>query len=482
MKLSLPSALLTRIRAASRPALASVALMASLHPAQMAFAADDSPRKAAVCSRRAGKSHAAGVWLYQGAEREPSGMSCYIGLSKSHARRVAWASFLKLNRVFNLGLSFGEQDGQLQVKHPNGHVIWLAGCADASEIDKFRGATEGFCRVVVDEAQAFGGYLQELVEDALEPALLDRNGLLALTGTPGPVCAGYFHAVTTGGDIQHGIEALPTHTWTVRDNLAIPHAAEWLEKRRIARGWSENHPTYLREWCGQWVNDAGALVYPLTRALNHEAPPVAEGWRYALGVDLGASGTTAFVVAATIPRSGRIYLVHAEKRTDMLPQAIGARIEQLRLQYPGASVVIDEGGLGQGYAMQFRADGIGCKAAEKRTKRAAQDWLRGLILAGAVRAEWQYIRPLTDECSVLSWDEQGEKEDDRFANHCADAMLYAARELGSYYKPELEEPAFGTAEWQAKQQEAWKARAIAAAEKKKRGTPMSQLLKKVTRS
>lgn len=434
------------------------ALFESLHPKQRAFVEDVSPQKGAICSRRAGKTHGINTWLLKGAEDNPGGLSVYIGLNKAACRRNSWQGFQKLNRMFDLGLRFGERDGQLQVTYPNGHIIWLAGCADASEIDKFRGAADGFCRVVVDEAQAFGDFLQELVEDALEPALLDRNGLLALTGTPGPVCSGYFYAITTGDGIRlngRKVEQWPTHHWTVLDNPAIPHAGEWLARRRELRGWSDSHPTYLREWCGQWVNDAGALVYPMTRALNHftrtELDLSLGQWVYVLGVDLGFRDATAFVLVASERYSGRIHVLEAEKRSGMLPQAIAARIEQFRSRYQLQTVVVDEGGLGKGYAEQMRADGVVCEPADKQSKRAAQEWLRGMCLAGAVRVDWVNARALVDECSVLSWDEEGAKEDERFENHCADAFLYASRALRPYYKPEEEPPKPGSPEWQKRE-------------------------------
>lgn len=465
------------------------ALLADLHTQQRAFVEETSPVRAALCSRRAGKTHGIMAWLIDGALDAPGALSAYVGLNKAACRRNAWAAAHKLNTRYELGLTFGERDGQLQIVTPNRHTIWLAGCGDASEIDKFRGATDGFVRVVVDEAQAFAGYLQELVEDALEPALLDRNGQLALTGTPAPVCAGYFHAVTTGeGQRADGarIARWPTHHWTVLDNPAIPHARAWLEQRRVMRGWDVSHPTYRREWLGEWVSDAGALVYPISRALNQleqsELPdPTDTEWVYALGVDLGHTSPTAFVLVGTRRGSGRLCVLRAEQRAGMLPAAIGARIQQIRAELRDSgrrlvACVIDEGGLGAGYAAQFRADGIECEAAEKRTKRAAQDWLRGLVLSGSLRVDYSASTPLVNECSVLSWDDDGAEEDSRFSNHCADAMLYACRRLGNHYRPEREPPTVHSEEWHRQRALEWRQSAIDARAKRTRRETREQLI------
>lgn len=473
--LSVPADLLRSLRMRAGVEGSWAALRDSMFAEQRLFVEDGSPKKAALCSRRAGKTHGTSCWLYEGADLAPNGLSAYIGLSKSQARRTSWTSFQKLNRVFQLGLKFSERDGQLYVTHRNGHTIWLAGCADASEVDKFRGATDGFHRVVVDEAQAFGSFLQELVEDALEPALLDNQGSLALTGTPGPVCAGYFHAVTTGD----GLECWPTHHWTVLQNRSIPHAAAWLERRRLEHKWSLLHPTYRREWLGEWVNDAGALVYPFERSRNTMTAREDGSWRYVLGVDLGFRDATAFVLLGTIRGSGVIHVLSAEKHANMLPQAIEARISQYRAKWRLGAVVVDEGGLGKGYAEQMRANGTACKPAVKTTKRAAQEWVRGLILSGQVLVDYTNARSLTDECSVLSWDEDGEAEDERFENHCADAFLYGCREIGADYRPEKEPPKDGTPEHAEAQRLAWREQEIRRAQERRKREKPSALVRRL---
>ena len=70
-------------------------------------------------------------------------------------------------------------------------------------------------------------------------------------------------------------------------------------------------PTYRREYRG----DVGSLVYPYShnfnRLLDDKALP--EQLAYVLGVDIGFTDATAFVVAAIAPRSPYIYIVEAMK-------------------------------------------------------------------------------------------------------------------------------------------------------------------------
>src|SRR5262245_21898693 len=144
----------------------------SLHPLQRAFVDDRSQRKAALCGRRAGKSNGIAAWLIEGGESDPGGLSVYVARSKGNARLIVVPAIERLSREFDLGLRIREVDNQLMAWLPNGHRIWLAGAKDRSEVDKFRGPK--YRRVAIDEAQEYAGYLQELVEDVFEPALIDQ--------------------------------------------------------------------------------------------------------------------------------------------------------------------------------------------------------------------------------------------------------------------------------------------------------------------
>jgi hypothetical protein len=178
------------------------AWLAALFPQQRAFVEDPSEKKAAVCSRRTGKTEGVAAWFLQAAYASPGSLSVYIALTRNNARLILWNTLKGIDGRYRLGLWFREIDGQLMVQLPNKHRIWLAGCDNASEVDKFRGvrgeSVGGIRRAAIDKAQAFGPYLRTLVDDVLEPALLDQRGELALCGTPGPIPAGLFYAATTG--------------------------------------------------------------------------------------------------------------------------------------------------------------------------------------------------------------------------------------------------------------------------------------------
>lgn len=456
----------------------TAAYVADLHEKQAAFVADPSKRKAAQCTRRAGKSHGIAAWHLQGLEQCPGERSVYITLSRARGRQILWDGALsRMRERYQLPIRTVQRDGQLMVEHENGSSLWIAGCDDRSQIEKFRG--ERYYRVSIDEAQAFPDWIESLIQDALVPALMDLNGELLLAGTPGPLSSGYFFEATTG------LRPFSVHRWSMLDNPHLPFAAEFLEERRQELG--EDSPTFKREYQGIWAFDLNALVYPFTHGTNSWAPGQLDGaegqadfyglpegeYSFGLGIDLGfGERSTAFVLGAVRRGSGKLYLLKAYTRSRMLPTAIAAHVKALREKISsetgsGLRVVVDEGALGKGYAEQMRSLGVGCEPAQKTHKRAYQEYVQGLILGGAVQMHFGECLELVEEARKLQFDPETGLEDERNRRHCADAFLYLARAMLPRYEPERMGPREGTVEWIAQQTREEKARVVAERGKKK---------------
>lgn len=451
--------LLRRRQAAHREIELPRKLLEALHPEQRAVIADRSSRKALICGRRAGKSYVGGVWLLEGAWSDPGGMSLYVARSKGDARRIMQPVFDDIERRFKLGLKWFEQDGQLFMRCPNGHVIWFAGCKDRSEVGKFRGPK--YRRALIDEAQEYV-FLTELLADAVEPALLDKQGELMLSGTPGPVPAGLFYVATTGD----GGERWPTWHWTIWQNPFIKNADAWVAAYCKQYNLTPEHPTYKREWLGLWVRDEGVLVAPYDAARNgFRVIDMPDGeYRWEVVVDLGAGElpTTAFVVMAQRVRFPETFIVFAEKKADMIPSSVAARAELLSRQFPRvlpdaervwghmrAGITVDEGGLGKGYADEMRKTyGLGVKAAEKQKKRAFLELFAGDLKSGAMKVDPYNCRDLVDEMNVVQWLPDRSDIDPRFEDHAIMGACYGARVLRPLYKPEENPPTPGSPEWQ----------------------------------
>jgi hypothetical protein len=449
---SLPASLYASLLLANGKA-APRRFLDALGPQQGLFVADRCKRKVARCGRRAGKSYGLTAWFLDGMEASPGSRSLYVTLTRPKARQIMWDNaFQRLRREFKLPLRLATRDGQLMVEHDNGSSLWLAGCDNKSEIDKFRG--EPFRRAAIDECQAFPEYLQELIEDSIEPALMDLQGELALTGTPSPTLAGYFYEASTGQ-----IPGYSSHHWTVLNNPFLPHAAEFLKELRERNRWDDKNPTLLREWYGEWVEDLEALIYPFTYESNSWLPegsapyglPPGE-YVFGMGVDLGFSeSSTAFCLVAKRQGTGEVYILKAYTRSRLIPTALAAHVQGVRekvreLTGQGLQVVVDEGALGKGYAEQMRVMGVMCEPAQKSEKRTYQEFVGGLVRMGSAKVDFGSCRELIDEARKLQFDAETGKEDERYRRHCCDAMLYIIRHLVPRYDPQLNPPVPGSTE------------------------------------
>lgn len=458
------------------------------NPKQAAYVRDKSKRKTARCGRRAGKSTGNFGWLYDGCLVKPGSCQVYVALTRGLGRQILWDGIgREMTREYGLPLRETQQDGQIILRHPNGSRIWIAGCDNKREIDKFRG--QKYFRVNIDECQSFPDeILKPLVEDVFEPALSDLNGEMALSGTPGALDVGYFYEADTG--ISPGWS---NHHWDIRDN---PHflteaenskfkdrAHEVMAQKALQWG-GEESATFQREMLGKWVHDAGALVYPITQD-NSWSPESNEhpyglppgDYVYGLGVDLGfGERSTAFVLAAYRRGTGEIYVLKAYTRSRLIPTAVAAHVQAIREQVRrdtdgGLRVVVDEGALGKGYAEQMRSMGVGCEPAEKTQKRAFQEYVGGIIRSKGLLVNFTKCQELLAETRKLQFDPETAEEDERYTRHCCDAMLYIVRSLFPRYNPELVEPVYGSPEWHQLQAKKMRDEAVAAAKKRqaKRG-------------
>lgn len=453
------AATLARYASTTSPAATADALLAGLTAQQHAFVGDQAPHVAALCSRRAGKTHALAVWYLLGALREPGGLSLYVARTASQARELLWDGAL---RQLGGGLAtLTVRQGQHYVQVAGGHRIWLGGCSDRTEVDRYRGYR--YRRCAVDEAQSLP-WLEELLADAIEPALLDYRAQLRLTGTPGPVPAGPYYDATTGSSWS-------VHRWTMRENPHLGDVEPWLAQLRSSRGWTERTPRYRREYLGEWVLDRDALVYPYQAALSQWLGDLPEGRvSTVLGVDLGSSGTSAVVVVSTVAGDPRVWIRRAETRTGLSVSALAVWVQQTAREWQATRIVVDAGGLGGAYVDELRERyGVYAEAAEKSAKAAAIAGMAGDLASGTLLVAPRQCRVLLDEWSALTWDDEASARagrpvySDRMPDHASDAALYAWRAARPVYRPEREPPREGSPEWEAEQ----RARAIREARRRR---------------
>lgn len=416
-------------RAAKRKSLDPESL---LFGPQKKFVEDMSRNKVAVCSRRAGKSYSIAFMLLTHAMKHERSINPYITLTRDSGKDILWPALHDLNDKLSLKLRFRENTGDIIL--PNKSKIIIRGADDRRQIEKLRGPK--YPIAVVDEAQGFPHFLHDLIEDVLEPATLDYDGQIVVTGTPNSACAGAFYELTTQS------EGWSVHSWTLRENPHIPGVEDWLERKRKQKGWDDNHPTYLREYCGVWIRDASCLVFEYSPKLNliSEVPfEEADDWAFVLGIDLGFNDPTAFVVMAYSQDIRQAFVVESYKESGLIPSAVAARVESFLERYPFTRIVADTGGFGKGYAEEMKKRfAIPVVAAQKNNKQSYIELINGDFRTGGLQVCGDSNTALLEEVSLLQWDldrmERGKMIMDRrrFQNHLCDAMLYAWRECAHH--------------------------------------------------
>lgn len=428
-----------QLAAVIRKRLARPRLYARLFEKQRTYRDDRSRRKAALCTRRAGKTEGVGSTLIDDAYDFPGTNQLYLALSHKSAKQILWPVIKKLASAY-ADITANETD--LCLKFANGSIIYLSGADDSTDIEKKRGMK--FRRIVVDEAASFGKRLEYIIEEVLEPTLFDLRGDLELIGTPSASCIGFFHDVTTGR-----IPGWSVHKWSVLDNPYVPHAAEELAEMKARKQWTDDNPVYLREWCGRWVRDEDSLVYKFARERNSysELPRDVRQWRNVLAIDLGYDDPVAFGVATFANGHPNTYLRGGWHRSGMIVSEIAAKAREYIEEYQPIKILMDTGGLGKMIAEEIKVRyNLPIEPAEKSEKPAMIELLNDDFRTG--RALVQAGDPACDEYEILQWDPKRiGKEDEQYANDLTDAKLYAYREARHWtYQAPVDLPKPGTPE------------------------------------
>jgi len=372
----------------------------------------------------------------------------YITLTRESAKNIIWPAIQQVCRAAGIEYEMKENIGDVVFPHNRSKII-IRGCDDRNQIEKFRGPK--YPGAVIDEAQGFGGYILELIEDVLEPATMDYDGQILVTGTPNAICAGPFHEITTG--IQQGWEV---HSWTMRENPFLPDPEGWLQRKMQQKGWTPNHPTFLREYCGIWVQDVDSQVYSLKNynLVTDLEMALAKDWTYVLGMDVGFNDPSAFAVLAYSPSLGTIKVLESYQEPELLPIDVAMHVGDLQTRYTFESIVIDSGGIGKPYLESLRREhGIPAKHAEKVEKAAAIANFNSDLASSRIHIHQTANQELVEQMRMLQWEERSKlrnvpKEDRRTPNHLCDAALYAYRECQHHFPEWVKDPPKeGTLDW-----------------------------------
>lgn len=499
-----------------------------VNPRAHAMVLDPSPHVAAICPRRAGKTYAAVLAALITGEAKPGSISLIISLNLKQLRRLYWAGgpsgLFTIARKYGLNLEFNST--YLRWEHENGSIGYLLGADDDEQLEVIRGLEADL--YIIDECKSFSPLvLEKLIEDIIDPQRASRLGRVVMIGTPGYITQGPFYQATChSAQFQLELEdadgtktKVPAkwhvdygttdpygrtpnddllwsrHHWTLQDNTAMPH--QWVEalKKKKNKRWSDDDPTWQREYLGMWAASDEGLVFryhlekaggrvtwqPNRTAENPTGLPE-EGapWRLIGGLDIGYEAPTAFVICAYSSRLGVLRHVADYSRPHMLVPDIADMIHLAQKKYgPIEKIYADVGNLGKMIVETLvREHGFPLERADKREK---YDHIE-LLNAAFSRGEVQIIEGTTLETQLLSncWDLRDEakgtrddlarrgklREDDSIPNDSTDAMLYLFRGSLHHFgwKAKAPAPEYGTPEWR----KAWERAQLDAARRSER--------------
>lgn len=406
---------------------------------QTDFIEDPARFKAALCTRRAGKSMGVGVYLLREMLKTPKCNVAYIALTRDSAKRIMWKDVLKeVNSKFALNIKFNETI--LSGEAPNGSMLYCLGIdKDANEMEKLLG--QKFKLVVIDECASYRVDLNYLVKQIIRPALTDLRGTCVMVGTPGNFAKGLFYDVTTGKEPGWSV-----HKWTTYDN---PYMAEqWDEeiKSLVATNPKiEETPTFKQMYRAEWFIDTSKMVYKFNPDTNIGKAPEAKYYNI-LGVDLGFEDATAFVVISYNNHDRKCYIRLAYKESKLIISDVVTHIEHLRGKYDVHKIVVDSAAKQAVEEMRQRY-GLPLEAAEKQGKVGFIQIMNSEFILGNIVVDPDHCQQLIDEYAQLIWDDSKTQlvEHPNCENHGADSSLYAWRYAYNHFakpipaKPKQEE-------------------------------------------
>lgn len=394
-----------------------------LFPQQKKFSFSPARFKVALNTRRSGKSFLIADDLLEAAWTTPGSQNPYVSLTRDSGKRILWPTIEEIVETCKIPCKLIES--RLTVEFANTASVFLVGADQKNFGRKLLGIKAK--KAKVDEAQSFGPHLKNLVEDILTPTLVDFNGSLGLFGTPGPRPFGYYYDITTGA--QPGWEV---HKWSVLDNPHVPNAQDFMEELLRIKGWTRDHPTFRREWLGEWVLDEDSLLFRFHKSRNLYSEAPKSSLSRIIGIDFGWHDKTAFVVVAYSSESKKTFIESATQFAKMIPTEIAEYTKGLIERYSPVKIVADTGGLGKSIVEEMRRrHQIPVEAAEKSEKLTAIELVNDAFRTSDLLVHAS-LTELIEQLESTAKNERGIEEDGAPFDLC-DATIYAYRESKSFF-------------------------------------------------
>lgn len=435
------------------------AYLDGLFPAQRAVVDHPSKRKLNHSGRRSGKTHGLIGRALKAVRDYPGAVIPVFERTLTCIAAITfWDGLVELDKAYKLGIDFHHTFKTATFR--NGAVITLLGADTLEACDKARGGK--FPVAFVDEAGTFRSrVLEYLVTEVLEPASIDYDGEIVVSGTPNPTMTGWFYENAVyghdrGWTVFHStmVENPTLGPAELSDEARRQWRVDWLAALRKRHGWTEQTPRYVREYLGLWAVTGDDYIYRFERTKNIvPGLPLtpAETWTYALSIDIGFNDPTAFVVWGRTDGDSTSYVLESYEQTQLIPSAVAAHVERLREKYAFRTIVCDTGGMGKAVAEEMKQRfGIPIKAAAKRDKLTYIEFVNGELASGRIKVLRGSNVELIDDLCTLAWNDERNDCSAGARDHLPDAFLYGEREISSWADTGLGDrdgPAVGSEAW-----------------------------------
>lgn len=414
-------------------------LLEKAFPKQQAFLKDDAKEKAALCTRRSGKSMGIGLWLFDGALKKPGTKQLYIALTRESARRIMWSDvLLEIKRKNQIDAQFNKST--LEVNLSNGSSIILTGAENTKdEPDKLLG--QKFFRVAIDECASFTNTdLRNLIYSTIKPALTDHDGEIALIGTPSNY-KGYFYEITSRKEPGWSV-----HQWSALDN---PHVKDnWekdIERMISVNPLCQETPGFKQNFLGEWYIDTSSLCYSgWSRGNNIQIFPdpttqdfqnFFRNFKFIFGIDFGFNDASAITVVAYDPKGDKkLYIIKSESKKGLIISDVADWIKKEKSVFNPTHMYCDHSKqivqeLRQRHGLHL------INAIKTGFKADAISMLNSDFVMQNILVCEPGCKELIKQMETQIWDPKYlpiYKEKEGMANDCCDSMLYAWRHARNY--------------------------------------------------
>ena len=406
-------------------------------PRQRAFLDDKSRLKAALTTRRAGKSMLAAMDLVRTCVAYPNSNVLYVSLTRDHAKRILKKDCLDVV-LAKYGIRTKHNGVELVTRliDYNSYIYMTGVDACDSEMEKVLG--NKYRLVYVDESASYSINLANFVYKYLKPTTSDNRGTIVLVGTPGNNIYCFFFKVTMAKELGWSL-----HRWTAFDN---PHVStqmrEDMEEIEKNRPEFKRTAAYKQMYLGNWCVDESNLVYKYDSGINSIVSypwTTSDAPRHVLGVDLGYDDATSFVLVAYSKFSRELIIKEAWKRKKMTLTAVADVLRKYATLTQLDDIVIDNADKQAVEELRQRHK-LGLIAAQKTAKNDYIEMMNDDFRQGRIKVIEHDCKALVDEWSKLVWDERkltrgSHKEHAGCENHCCDAALYAWRRCYHWIDP-----------------------------------------------